>query len=131
MIFIDSNIPMYLVGADERLKLRAERALTGAVTQADRLVTSAEVFQEILHRHARTGDRDAMEATFTALRAVVDVIFPIEFADVERARRLLTTTPGLSARDALHVAVMQGHDIGRIMSFDSGFDRIPGIERIA
>ena len=71
------------------------------------------------------------EATFAALRAVVDVVLPIEFADVERARRLLMTTPGLSARDALHVAVMQGHDIGRIMSFDAGFDRISGIHRIA
>jgi predicted nucleic acid-binding protein len=59
------------------------------------------------------------------------VIYRIELLDVERARRLVLTTPRLSARDALHVAVMQGRDIGRIMSFDRAFDGIPGIVRLA
>ena len=61
---------------------------------------------------------------------MVDVVYPIERADVERARRLLRTTPGMSARDAVHVAVMQGRDVGRILTFDRGFDGIPGIERV-
>jgi predicted nucleic acid-binding protein len=39
-------------------------------------------------------------------------------------------TPRLSARDAIHVAIMQGRDIGRIMSFDPAFDVVTGIERI-
>ena len=43
---------------------------------------------------------------------------------------LLRTTRTLSARDALHVAVMQGRDIDRILSFDVGFDGIPGIDRV-
>lgn len=51
--------------------------------------------------------------------------------NMQRARRLLATTAALSARDALHVAVMQGRDIDRIMSFDSAFDGIPGIETVA
>jgi predicted nucleic acid-binding protein len=110
--------------------MQAERALSEAVVRSEAVVTSAEVFQEILHRHARSGRADAIEATFAALRAVVDTVYPIELADVERARRLLATTPTLSARDALHVAVMQARDIGRIMSFDSAFDGIPGIERV-
>lgn len=37
----------------------------------------------------------------------------------------------LSARDAIHIAVMQGHDVGRILSFDSVFDGFPGIVRVA
>ena len=41
------------------------------------------------------------------------------------------TTSRLSARDAVHIAVMQGRDIGRIMSFDTGFDGIPGIVRVS
>ncbi len=36
----------------------------------------------------------------------------------------------LSARDALHVAVMLGQGISRIISFDADFDRVPGIVRI-
>ncbi len=37
----------------------------------------------------------------------------------------------LSARDAIHAAVMQQHGIARIMSFDAGFAVIPGVIRIA
>jgi predicted nucleic acid-binding protein len=71
-----------------------------------------------------------IDPAFDAVLAVVDVVYPIERADVERARRLLHTTPALSARDAVHIAVMQGRDIGRILSFDAGFDGIPGIIRL-
>lgn len=38
--------------------------------------------------------------------------------------------PELSAGDALHVAMMKRHGVGRIMSFDGGFDAVEGIERI-
>jgi predicted nucleic acid-binding protein len=47
------------------------------------------------------------------------------------SRRLLRTTPKLSARHAVHVAVMQGRDVDRILSFDAGFDGLPGIVRIS
>ena len=36
----------------------------------------------------------------------------------------------LSAHDALHLAVMAHHRVERILSFDAGFDGIPGVERI-
>jgi len=36
---------------------------------------------------------------------------------------------GLAARDALHVAVMQHHGIAEILTFDRGFDAVPGIRR--
>jgi len=38
---------------------------------------------------------------------------------------------GLSARDALHIAVMEHHGIEQIMTFDSGFDGFPGITRLS
>ena len=37
---------------------------------------------------------------------------------------------GGSARDALHVAVMERHGIERVMTFDRGYDGVPGIERL-
>jgi predicted nucleic acid-binding protein len=131
VIFIDSNVPMYLIGADHPLKDRARRLIEDAVVSGDVLSSSAEVLQELLHRYAVIGRREFIEPAFVALSSLSDVIYSITAADVDRARRLLATTPRLSARDALHVAVMQAHDVGRIMSFDRGFDGIPGIERIA
>jgi predicted nucleic acid-binding protein len=37
---------------------------------------------------------------------------------------------GLSARDALHVAVVQEHGVERILSLDARFDRVPGVQRL-
>ena len=131
MIFVDSNIPMYLVGAPHPNREAARRALEEAVTAGELLCTDAEVLQEILHRYTAVRRTDRIDPAFDAVLGVVDVVYPIERTDVERARRLLKTTPRLGARDAIHVAVMQGRDIGRILTFDSGFDGIPGIIRLA
>ena len=131
MIFVDSNIPMYLVGASHPNKTVARRLVESALVAGDRLVTDAEVLQEILHRYVAIDRRDAIDAAFDALLGVVDEVFPIDQSDLERARRLVLGTPRLSARDAVHVAVMQTRDVDTIMSFDRGFDGIPGIALLA
>ena len=130
MIFVDSNIPMYLVGAAHPNKEAARRLVERAIIDEERLVTDAEVLQEILHRYVAIDRRDAIGPAFEALLGIVDAVLPIELADVQRARRLLGT-PSLQARDAIHVAVMQRHDIDRILSFDRAFDQVPGLTRVA
>ena len=131
MIFVDSNIPMYLVGADHPLKPRARRLTEDAVAAGETLCTDAEVLQEILHRYRALHRSDMIDPAFAAVLGIVDVVYPIQLADVERARRLLASKGEMSARDALHLAVMQGRDVGRILSFDAGLDGIPGIQRVA
>lgn len=37
---------------------------------------------------------------------------------------------GISARDALHAAVMLNNDVEWIATFDTGFDRVAGIRRL-
>ena len=44
------------------------------------------------------------------------------------ARDIVLAVPGVSARDALHDAVMQSAGINRILSYDRGFHAIPGIQ---
>ena len=129
MIFIDSNIPMYLVGAAHPHKADAKQLLESAIAAAERLVTSAEVLQEILHRYVAIGKRDAIQPAFEALLGVVDEVMSIELADVERAREFVQGLSDLSARDALHAAVMTRNSIERIMTFDKAFDAVPGISR--
>ncbi len=130
MIFVDSNIPMYLIGADHPNKEAARRLLERAIVDNEPLATDAEVLQEFLHRFTALERRDAIEAAFDAILGVVDVVHPVELEDVQRARRLLGATNRLSARDAIHVAVMQRHGIKRILTFDSGFDGLAGVDRI-
>ena len=85
----------------------------------------------ILHRYTALATRDAIGPAFDAILGVVDDVLPIMRSDVERARWIVQTTARLSARDALHVALMQGHGIDQVMSFYVGFDEMPGLRRIA
>ncbi len=130
MIFVDSNVPMYLVGADHPNKHAALRLLERAIADGDALATDAEVLHEILHRYTAIERREAIGPAFDAILGVVDVVHPIELADVQRARRLAASSTHLSARDAVHVAVMRRREIDRILSFDTGFDGIAGITRL-
>jgi predicted nucleic acid-binding protein len=130
VIFVDSNIPMYLVGGDHPNKRAARLRLEQAIVASEPLATDVEVLQELLHRYTAIDRRDAIGPAWEALLGVVDVVHPIELEDVTRARRLVAAAPTLSARDAVHVAVMQRRGIARILSFDAGFDGILGIERI-
>ncbi|MEO5705286.1 MAG: type II toxin-antitoxin system VapC family toxin [Candidatus Limnocylindrales bacterium] len=127
-ILVDSNIPMYLVGGDHPNRERARHAVEVAIAARERLVTDAEAFQEILHRYVAINRRDAIDAAWSTLHRIVDQVHPIELEDVDRARRLVQST-SLQARDALHVAIMQRHDIGEVLTFDSAFDGVPGIRR--
>ena len=130
MIFVDSNIPMYLVGVDHPNKHLARLALERAIVENEPLATDVEVFQELLHRYAAINRRDAIGPAWDALLGVVDVVHSIEMEDVARARRLVVGPNTLSARDAVHLAVMQRRGIDRILTFDAGFDGIVGIERL-
>ena len=130
MILVDSNVPMYLVGTPHPHKVDAQRLLESLIAARERLVSDAEVLQEILHRYVAIGRPDAIQPAFDALLGIVDEVYPVDLAAVQRARTVVLGSPRLSARDALHVAVMQQQGISRILSFDAGFDQVPGIQRL-
>lgn len=130
MILVDSNVPMYLIGAPHPHKADAQRLLERCIAQGERLVTDAEVLQEILHRYVAIRRRDAIQPAFDALLDVVDEVFPITEADAQRARHIVLGSPRISARDAIHLAVMEQRRADRILSFDRGLDGFPGITRL-
>jgi len=47
-----------------------------------------------------------------------------------RAAEIAQNRAMFSARDAVHIAVMERHSTVSIMSFDADFDRWPGLKRI-
>ena len=131
MILIDSDVPMYLVGAPHPNKDRALAVLTQLVRDGEQLVTNVEVYQEILHRYTSIQRPDAIDAAFESLDAITDDVLIFGMPEVRAARALIASVDGLSARDALHVAVMRKAGTNRVLSFDAGFDRCPGIDRLA
>jgi uncharacterized protein len=128
VIFVDSNIPMYLIGAPHPNKDEALRQVETAIAAEETLVTSAEVLQEILHRYTAIRRPDAIQPAFDAVLGIVDEVFPVEAQDVERAKDLLAEPYVHSARDALHLAVMERRGVARILTFDRAFDDVPWVE---
>jgi hypothetical protein len=129
VIFVDSNIPMYLVGAPHPNKEAARAAVERCISRGERMVTSAEVMQEILHRYVAIRRTDAIQPALDALLGLVDEVYPVEAVDVTNARDVLATRAQMSARDALHVAVMKRRGVDTILSFDAGFDAVAWLER--
>jgi predicted nucleic acid-binding protein len=122
---------MYLVGAPHRHKADAQRLLEKLITDRQRLVTDAEVLQEILHRYVAIDRRDAIQPAFDALLGVVDQVLAVDEAVVQRAKQIVLGYRELSARDAVHLSVMEQNGIEQILSFDSGFDAVPRITRLS
>jgi predicted nucleic acid-binding protein len=130
MVFIDSNVPMYLVGAAHPNKVDAQRRLEALVTQRVRLVTDAEVMIEILHRYTGLERRGGIQPAIDALLGVVDEVLPVDRESVERAKQLVLQYPTLPVRAAMHIATMQRQGIEQVLSFDAAFDRVPGLTRL-
>ncbi|HWT87946.1 MAG TPA: type II toxin-antitoxin system VapC family toxin [Candidatus Angelobacter sp.] len=131
MIFVDSNVPMYLVGAPHPHKADAQRLLEKLISDRQRLVTDAEALQEILHRYVAINRREAIQPAFDALLGIADQVLPVDAAAAGRAKEIVMGHRQMSARDALHLAIMEHYGIERILSFDAGFDGFPGIERLS
>jgi len=122
---------MYLVGAPHPHKADAQRLLEKLITDRQRLVTDAEVLQEILHRYVAIDRRDAIQPAFDALLGIVDQVLAVDRKVEERAKQIILEYRQLSARDAVHLSVMEQNGIEQILSFDSGFDSFPHITRLS
>lgn len=130
MVFVDSNIPMYVAGRDHPLRDPARRFLQRARSGEIDICTSTEVLQEILYRYSSLKRLDLAVSVYDLFVELCPTVLPVTLADTDRAKSLLASSQGISVRDAVHAAVMLNQDVREIASFDEGFDRIDGVERV-
>ena len=130
MIFVDSNIPMYVAGRDHPLREPSRRFLERARSGEVEICTSTEVLQEILYRYAALKRRDLAASVYELFVQLCPVVFPVTLADTDRARTLIAEHEQLTVRDAIHVAVMVNNSVNEIATFDQGFDHFTGVTRI-
>ena len=121
---------MYLVGGHHPHKTDAQRLLEKLIRERHPLVTDAVVLQEILHRYVAINRRDAIQPAFDALLGIIDQVLAVDRTVIERAKQIVLEYRRLSARDAVHLSVMEQNGIEQILSFNSGFDSFPGIARL-
>jgi uncharacterized protein len=130
MVFIDSNIPMYVAGREHPLRDPSRRFLLAVRAGRVQACTSTEVLQEILYRYSALKRLDLAGSVYDLFVQICPAVLPVTLADTDRAKDLLVDHPDAGARDAIHAAVMLNNQIDRIASFDAGFDRLPGIHRV-
>ena len=130
MILVDANILMYAAGAEHRHKAPSaaflERVARGEVEAA----LDAETLQEVLHRYRSINRWREGRLVYDLARQIFTDVIPVDIVTLDRARALMDTLPSLMARDALHAAIVQQHDLQAICSYDADFDRIPSLKRI-
>lgn len=131
MIFIDANTPMYSAGSSHPLKAPSIVVLRLVQDSPGAFVTSAEVLQEIVHRYLAIRAWPLGRGVFDRIvRIMRGRIEPIYERDVREAANLADEHSDLSARDLLHAAVMYRLGVHRIVSTDTDFDSLPGIDRL-
>jgi predicted nucleic acid-binding protein len=121
---------MYLIGEPHPNKTDAQVLVERLIAAGERLVTDAEVLQEILHRYTAINRRDAIGPALDVILELVDEVFVIEKSDVMRASEIVRGPEKFSARDALHIAIMERHQVRSVLTFDADFDRWPGLKRV-
>ncbi len=137
VIFLDTNIPVYLIGDDEVIKSQVRHTLKQQIEKHATFVTNVEVLQEILHiyssRLRKSGNASWLakcEEAFLQVRTLCTELWPITHDDALNALAWIKQNFHSSSRDALHLATMRFHGIDTILSGDRHFDGIEGINRI-
>lgn len=130
-VFLDANVPIYASGKEHPNKEPCARILMMAAEHPLSFVTNAEVLQELIHRYLAVRRwRLGREVVRGFAEVMQDRIKPVYVEDIIEAASLADRHQSVSARDLVHVAVMNRMGIDRIVSSDTDFDRLPGITRL-
>lgn len=120
MIFVDTNVFMYAVGAPHPLRQQARDFLLGAFEDERVLVTSAEVLQELLHAYLPVSRRAEIDHAFTLVESCTREVWSVEPEDIRLAWALAESHPALAARDLVHLATCRRRTVAEVMTFDRG-----------
>lgn len=121
---------MYVAGAEHPNREPARRFLESVRDGQVEGCTSTEVLQEILYRYSALNRLDLAQRVYDLFVQMVPVIYDVTLADTDLARDLLVGVGGVSARDAVHAAVMLNREVEYIATFDRDFDRLGRITRV-
>lgn len=128
MKLIDTNVIIYAVGRPHPYKEPCARILREASTDADAYTIDAEVLQELLHVYTMRAERRQALRVFDRSLGLFPNPLPIGRAELVSARDLMEQHAHLSARDALHAAVVMTCGLEGIVTTDRGFRAIPWLE---
>ena len=130
-LFIDTNIPIYAAGREHRYKRFCQRIILLVAQHHQDFVTSSAVLQEIIHYYLASRrwseGRGILREFLETMRGRIEAVHA---DDAVLAAQLADLHPNVNAQDLVHTAVMRRLGIARIISADTDYDRIEGVERL-
>jgi len=130
VILVDSNVLMYAAGASHPNKRPSLGFLERVARSEIDAAIDAETLQEILYRYRAIERWTDGRRVYEHARHIFPIVFEITGDATDVAKALMDENPALIARDALHAAVVQIHDLEAICSYDTDFDPIESLQRI-
>lgn len=118
MIFVDTSVLVYAVGAAHPHRAEAREFFRHSVREDLALVTSSKVLQELLHAYVAAGRTETLDAALTLAEGRIGTVWSVEKEDVRLARTLADRFPALDGRDLLHLATCRRRDVTRMKTFD-------------
>lgn len=130
--FLDVNVPMYAAGKAHPYKESCVWVLTEIASGRLDAVISTEIIQETLYRYGALGEVQVGVQMAQNLMDLVPTVLPVTVEDMQTAVSLFAqyAPQGVKARDVVHTAVMQTHQLTHIISTDQHFDQFEGIIRL-
>ena len=129
MKLLDANIIVYSLGQAHPYKESCVKVMVKVSQNTSDFAVDAELLQEILHIFQRRRDLETGIRASEYLVNLFSMVIPITVNEIKLASSLMPRYPRLSARDAIHAAVVQTHGLEGIVSTDRAFDGIVGLKR--
>jgi predicted nucleic acid-binding protein len=127
---VDANILMYSAGAEHPNKAPSIAFLERVAAGEIQATIDAEVLQEIMHRYRSLGRWHDGRKVYELARRLFPQVLAITVEVMDRAKPIIDQDSTISARDAIHAAVVINYKLDGICSFDADFDRIPNCKRM-
>ncbi len=129
-VLLDSTIFIYAVGGDHPYREPCRQLVRDLRVSAFPGEVSVLAVEETLHqRTRRTGDRALAQEVVGSIPDLCTV-HELTLADTQLGLRLYGESSWLNARDSMHAATALNRGIPMIVSPDSAFDDVAGLERL-
>ena len=135
MRFLDTNVILRFLTRDDEEKAAACFRLFQRVQRGEEEILTCEaVVSEVVYvlssRRAGYGlSREAIRGRLAPILTLRGLRLPQKRVYL-RALDIYASSPFLDFEDALAAAHMERHGISEIVSYDRGFDRVPGVRRV-
>lgn len=130
--FVDVNVPMYAAGRDHPYKRPCAWIMSEIAAGRMEAAIDTETIQEVLYRYGALREWQVAVTMANNLLTIMPKIYSVQPADIRLVAKLFKqyASEGVTARDIIHVAVMQNNGLINIISTDAHFDLIEGITRL-